>query len=51
MKKEQPTYTEQIEECLHDLIRVVLDPGLLNFLTKKEREKVNQILENVPVKL
>ncbi|MEY5134629.1 MAG: hypothetical protein RL709_324 [Pseudomonadota bacterium] len=45
------TYTDKIEECLHDLIRVVLDPSLLKFLTEKERAKVSQILENIPAKI
>ena len=49
-QKTKPTYDEQLEESLHDLISMIIDPGLLNFLTDKEREKFSKVLKNLPVK-
>ena len=50
MKKEQPTYVEQLEESLHQLIQLVVDPGLYNFLTTKERKQLSKVLLALPKK-
>lgn len=34
----------ELENKLHELVRIVTDPSLWNFLTDKEREKVSAIL-------
>jgi len=49
MKKE-PTYTERLEESLHQLIQLVVDPALYNFLTDKERKQLSKVLLALPKK-
>jgi hypothetical protein len=49
-QKTEPTYAERLEESLHDLISIIVDPGLLNFLTDKERQKFSKVLQNLPAK-
>jgi hypothetical protein len=43
MKKTQ-TYTELLEGSLHDLVQILTDPNLWNFLSDSERSKVSEIL-------
>ena len=50
MVKTEQTYTEQLEESLHQLIQLIVDPGLYNFLTDKERKQFSKVLASLPKK-
>ena len=49
-KNTQYTYTEQLEESLHQLIQLVVDPALFNFLSESERKRFSEVLSNLPAK-
>jgi hypothetical protein len=40
-------YVEQLENKIHELIKIITDPNLWNFLTETERNRVAKVLEQV----
>jgi len=42
------TYIDKLEQSLHDLITMLTDPGLYNFLSDNERTKLGKVLSNLP---
>ena len=43
-------YTEELEETLHKLITLFTDPMIYGFLTDTERNRLGDILQNLPQK-
>jgi len=42
------TYIDKLEQSLHDLITLLTDPSLYNFLSESERVKLSSVLSNLP---
>jgi hypothetical protein len=43
------TYIDKLEQSLHDLITMLTDPSLYNFLSESERVKLGTVLSNLPL--
>jgi len=41
------TRVQELESKLFELIQLITEPALWNFLTEKERERISQILQQV----
>ena len=43
------TYIDKLEQSLHDLITMLTDPTLYNFLSESERARLSSVLSNLPL--
>jgi hypothetical protein len=42
------TYIDKLEDSIHELIQMLTDPSLYNFLSDLERIKLGNVIMNLP---